>query len=135
MRAVLDQSTLSNEERLLLLGSRIQLNEKEEELMRDVLKDGIDVPKLIGLASRHKVLQLMTPHLIRLDDEKNHDNLQIFTSLSLYRESPKKYGEIQGIKASFTNISKSKAESSPSQRSHFNASCLQRLWTPNDVRH
>ncbi|MGN7944535.1 nucleotidyltransferase domain-containing protein [Bacillus sp. 22446] len=70
MRAVLDQSTLSNEERLLLLGSRIQLNEKEEELMRDVLKDGIDVPQLIGLASRHKVLQLMTPHLIRLDDEK-----------------------------------------------------------------
>ncbi|MDG3043761.1 nucleotidyltransferase family protein [Bacillus sp. B6(2022)] len=98
MRAVLDQSTLSNEERLLLLGSRIQLNEKEEELMRDLLKDGIDVPQLIGLASRHKVLQLMTPHLIRLDDEKNHDNLQIFTSLSLYRESSKNMERFKELK-------------------------------------
>ncbi|MDP4564531.1 nucleotidyltransferase family protein [Bacillus safensis] len=71
MRAVLDQSTLSNEQRLLLLSSRIQLNEQEEESIRALLKDGIDMPKLIGLASRHKVLQLMTPHLIRLDDEKN----------------------------------------------------------------
>ncbi|KIL10968.1 nucleotidyltransferase domain-containing protein [Bacillus safensis] len=71
MRAVLDQSTLSNEQRLLLLSSRIQLNEQEEESIRALLKDGIDMPKLIGLASRHKVLQLMTPHLIRLDDEKS----------------------------------------------------------------
>ena len=71
MQAVLDQSTLSNEQRLLLLSSRIQLNEQEEESIRALLKDGIDMPKLIGLASRHKVLQLMTPHLIRLDDEKN----------------------------------------------------------------
>ncbi|APT47280.1 nucleotidyltransferase family protein [Bacillus safensis] len=71
MQAVLDQSTLSNEQRLLLLSSRIQLNEQEEEFIRALLKDGIDMPKLIGLASRHKVLQLMTPHLIRLDDEKN----------------------------------------------------------------
>lgn len=71
MRAVLDQSTLSNEQRLLLLSSRIQLNEQEEESIRALLKDGIDMPKLIGLASRHKVLQLITPHLIRLDDEKN----------------------------------------------------------------
>ncbi|MCP8950645.1 nucleotidyltransferase domain-containing protein [Bacillus safensis] len=71
MLAVLDQSTLSNEQRLLLLSSRIQLNEQEEESIRALLKDGIDMPKLIGLASRHKVLQLMTPHLIRLDDEKN----------------------------------------------------------------
>ncbi|MEW6977646.1 nucleotidyltransferase family protein [Bacillus pumilus] len=71
MRAVLDQSTLSNEQRLLLLGSRIQLNEQEEESIRDLLKDGIDMPKFIGLASRHKVLQLITPHLIRLDVEKS----------------------------------------------------------------
>ncbi|MES9724768.1 nucleotidyltransferase family protein [Bacillus safensis] len=71
MQAVLDQFTLSNEQRLLLLSSRIQLNEQEEESIRALLKDGIDMPKLIGLASRHKVLQLMTPHLIRLDDEKN----------------------------------------------------------------
>lgn len=71
MQAVLDQSTLSNEQRLLLLSSRIQLNEQEEESIRALLKDGIDMPKLIGLASRHKVLQLMTPHLIRLDDEKS----------------------------------------------------------------
>ncbi|MCM3025506.1 nucleotidyltransferase family protein [Bacillus safensis] len=71
MRAVLDQSTLSNEQRLLLLSSRIELNEQEEESIRALLKDGIDMPKLIGLASRHKVLQLMTPHLIRLDDEKS----------------------------------------------------------------
>lgn len=71
MQAVLDQSTLSNEQKLLLLGSRIQLNGEEEASIRHLLKDGIDVPKLIGLASRHKVLQLITPHLIRLDDEKN----------------------------------------------------------------
>ncbi|MED1749363.1 nucleotidyltransferase family protein [Bacillus zhangzhouensis] len=71
MRAVLDQSTLSNEQRLLLLGSRIQLNEQEEESIRDLLKDGIDMPKFIGLASRHKVLQLITPHLFRLDVEKS----------------------------------------------------------------
>lgn len=71
MQAVLDQSTLSNEQKLLLLGSRIQLNGEEEASIRHLLKNGIDVPKLIGLASRHKVLQLMTPHLIRLDDEKN----------------------------------------------------------------
>ncbi|MBD3858257.1 nucleotidyltransferase family protein [Bacillus sp. 28A-2] len=71
MRAVLDQSTLSNEQRLLLLGSRIQLDEQEEESIRDLLNDGIDMPKFIGLASRHKVLQLVTPHLIRLDVEKD----------------------------------------------------------------
>ncbi|MGE6631462.1 nucleotidyltransferase domain-containing protein [Bacillus sp. NPDC077027] len=71
MTFTLDHTTLTKEQFLLLLASRIQLTEQEEEAVKNILKDGIEMPKLIALAVRHKVLQLITPHLIRLDEGKH----------------------------------------------------------------
>ncbi|PGD11778.1 nucleotidyltransferase family protein [Bacillus toyonensis] len=68
-----EQVQLTNEQRLLIVASRIQLTKEQENEIKILLEKGINVPYLIELGTRHKVLQLITPHLIRLDKYKRID--------------------------------------------------------------
>ncbi|MBJ8030402.1 nucleotidyltransferase family protein [Bacillus cereus group sp. N21] len=65
-----DQVQLTNEQQLLILASRLQLTKEQEDEIQMLLDKGINVPYLIELGTRHKVLQLITPHLIRNDKYK-----------------------------------------------------------------
>ncbi|MBJ6363221.1 nucleotidyltransferase family protein [Paenibacillus sp. GCM10012307] len=63
-------SILSSEQRLMVLASRIHLNREHEEQICSILEDGIAIDYFMALCIKHKVLPLVTPHLIRLDSNK-----------------------------------------------------------------
>jgi len=58
---------LRNEEKLLLLTSRKELTPSIEEEIASILQEGFHVGRYTSLAVKHKVLQLSSRHLIRLD--------------------------------------------------------------------
>lgn len=63
-------STLSNEQQLMILCSRIHLDEEQEQNIHSILQRGIAIDYFMALCIKHKVLPLVTPHLIRLDHYK-----------------------------------------------------------------
>lgn len=64
-------SDLSNEERLLILCSRITLSREEEQEVKDILQDDVNMFHLIALGIRHKVIYFLGKHLKRLDVSNN----------------------------------------------------------------
>nr|WP_145404295.1 nucleotidyltransferase family protein [Paenibacillus xylanexedens] len=63
-------SALSNEQQLMILCSRIHLCKDHEQDIRLILQRGIALDYFMALCIKHKVLPLVTPHLIRLDNFK-----------------------------------------------------------------
>jgi len=58
---------LKKEERLMLLASRIKLNPEQEEEIIEILASGINIEYFLALSIRHKVLPLLSQHIIQLD--------------------------------------------------------------------
>ncbi|WP_194165586.1 nucleotidyltransferase family protein [Oceanobacillus sp. CFH 90083] len=68
--AILNMERLSLEEKLLILASRTNIT-KESNQIKEILKETIDFNYLVEIASKNKVLQLITPHLIKLDTDNS----------------------------------------------------------------
>lgn len=66
-----DQIQVNIEEELLILCSRKELSNRGEERIKDILKSDIDLNRLIGLAIRHKVLPLISKHILKLSEGSN----------------------------------------------------------------
>ncbi|MFS0870425.1 nucleotidyltransferase family protein [Paenibacillus xylanilyticus] len=66
---------LQDHERLLLLCSRIEMTVENEEEAKVIIDKGFDIDTLVSLANRHKVLQLIGGHLLRLDQTGKIKNM------------------------------------------------------------
>ncbi|WP_418038477.1 nucleotidyltransferase family protein [Paenibacillus xylanilyticus] len=71
----LNYDQLNNEERLILLTSKIALTSEEEKQVGTIIEEGFDVGRYTAIAVKHKVLQLSSRHVIRLD-HKDKVNMQ-----------------------------------------------------------
>lgn len=58
----------TSEEKLLIQCSRLKHTKEQEEEIKQIISEGFNIDKFIALAIRHKVLQLVGGHLIRLDE-------------------------------------------------------------------
>lgn len=96
---------LKNEEKLLILCSRISLNREEEEAIKTILNKDLDMNQFIALATKHKVLTLATRHLLRLDIDSNihylHKRYLEFNYLGNQKRNKALFQEFRGVMKAF----------------------------------
>ncbi len=74
---------VNNEQKLLILCSQIDMNFEDEQEVQALLEEKLNWGYFIDIAIKHKVLQLVSKHIIRLDkDSKIHGQYKRFFEYS-----------------------------------------------------
>lgn len=107
MNNLRDSIETKQEEKLLILCSRTELSSDEEVEIKEILNRDMDITRLIGLAVKHKVLPLISKHILNLSENTNlsfqYKRLFLFSYLGNKQRNEVLFNELFNILNHFYN--------------------------------